>query len=110
MAINFDNLDLDAIRGEAENKHKNLVVEGVVFRGLIHMPKDERAEFRELVSEFRDYDGNDKDAETFYTKVLTLVAADKERATDLLAKIGSDLAVLDTLVSLYFERTQVGEA
>nr|DAN88959.1 MAG TPA: tail assembly protein [Caudoviricetes sp.]DAR15437.1 MAG TPA: tail assembly protein [Caudoviricetes sp.] len=108
-AIDFENLDLDALRAEANNKYKNLVVRGVVFRGLMRVSKGERERFNELAAARRA--GEDQaDVTEFYRGMLMLVAEDKVEAEKLLDEIGEDAAVLDTLVSLYFEHTQVGEA
>ena len=106
-AIDFENLDLDALRAEANNKYKNLTVRGVVFRGLMRVSKDERERFDELAAARR---AGESRVTEFYRDVLMLVADDKAAAEALLDEIGEDAAVLDTLVSLYFERTQVGEA
>jgi hypothetical protein len=108
-AIDFENLDLDALRAEANNKYKNLTVRGVVFRGLMRVSKDERERFNELTAARREGDGQ-ADVTEFYRDILMLVAEDKAAAEALLDEIGEDAAVLDTLVTLYFERTQVGEA
>ena len=107
-SIDFEHIDLDALRAEADGKYKNLVVQGVVFRGPMRLSKDERAEFVRLLSERRE--GEVSDVTEFYRGILTLVAEDKDAATGLLNQVGDDAAVLDTLVSLYFERTQAGEA
>lgn len=108
-AIDFENLDLDALRAEANNKYKNLTVRGVVFRGLMRVSKAERERFDELAAARRAGESQ-ADVTEFYRDVLMLVAEDKAAAEALLDDIGEDAAVLDTLVSLYFERTQVGEA
>lgn len=109
-SIDFEHIDLDALRAEADGKYKNLVVQGVVFRGPMRLSKDERADFVRLLSERREAEGEVSDVVDFYRGILTLVAEDKDAATDLLGQVGDDAAVLDTLVSLYFERTQAGEA
>ena len=108
-AIDFENLDLDALRAEANNKYKNLVVRGVVFRGLMRVTKDERERFNEMMTA-RKASEEQTDVTEFYRDMLMLVAEDKPAAEALLDEIGEDAAVLDTLVTLYFERTQVGEA
>ena len=108
-AIDFENLDLDALRAEANNKYKNLVVRGVVFRGLMRVSMDERERFNEMMTA-RQVSEEQTDVTEFYRDMLMLVAGDKAAAEALLEDIGEDAAVLDTLVSLYFERTQVGEA
>ena len=108
-AIDFENLDLDALRAEANNKYKNLVVRGVVFRGLMRVTKDERERFNEMMTA-RKVSEEQTDVTDFYRDMLMLVAEDKPAAEALLDEIGEDAAVLDTLVTLYFERTQVGEA
>lgn len=105
--VDFEHLDLDAIRAEADAKYLNLMVEGVCFRSVIRMSKDERAEFSERVSARGE---DDVDIVDFYRCILTLAASDKPAAAALLDRIGDDAAVLDTLVTLYFERTQAGEA
>lgn len=107
-AIDFEHLDLDALRAEANSKYKNLVVRGVVFRGLMRVSKDERERFNELAAARRAGE-EQTDVTEFYRNMLMLVAEDKAEAENLLDEIGEDAAVLDTLVSLYFERTQVGE-
>lgn len=104
--VDFEHLDLDAIRAEADAKYLNLMVEGVCFRSVIRMSKDERAEFSERVSAR----GEEVDIVDFYRGILTLAASDKPAAAALLDRIGDDAAVLDMLVTLYFERTQAGEA
>lgn len=109
-AVDFEHLDLDALRAEANNKYKNLVVSGVEFRGLIRMSKDERAEYQRLLAARNEADEGMSDVVDFYRAMLLLTAADKVAAEGLLDNIGDDAAVLDTLVTLYFERTQVGEA
>ena len=108
-AIDFENLDLDALRAEANNKYKNLTVRGVVFRGLMRVSKADRERFNELTAA-RQAGEEQTDVTEFYRDMLMLVAEDKAEAEKLLDEIGEDAAVLDTLVSLYFERTQVGEA
>jgi hypothetical protein len=108
-AIDFENLDLDALRAEANNKYKNLVVRGVVFRGLMRVSKDERERCNEMMAA-RKLGNEQTDVTEFYRDMLMLVAEDKAEAEKLLDEIGEDAAVLDTLVALYFERTQVGEA
>lgn len=108
-AIDFENLDLDALRAEANNKYKNLVVRGVVFRGLMRVSKGERERFNEMMAA-RKVGEEQADVTEFYRDMLMLVAEDKPAAEALLDEIGEDAAVLDTLVALYFERTQVGEA
>lgn len=108
-AVDFEHLDLDALRAEANNKYKNLTVRGVVFRGLMRVTKAERERFNELTAARRDGEAQ-ADVTDFYHDMLMLVAEDKAEAEALLNEIGEDAAVLDTLVSLYFERTQVGEA
>lgn len=108
-AIDFENLDLDALRAEANNKYKNLTVRGVVFRGLMRVSKADRERFNELTAA-RQAGEAQTDVTEFYRDMLMLVAEDKAAAEALLDDIGEDAAVLDTLVSLYFERTQVGEA
>ncbi len=108
--VDFNNLDLDALRAEANNKYRNLVVSGVEFRGLIRMSKDERAEYQRLLAARNEADEGMSDIVDFYRAMLLLTAVDKVAAEDLLNNIGDDAAVLDTLVTLYFERTQVGEA
>lgn len=109
-AFDFENLDLDALRAEANKKYKNLVVSGVEFRGLIRMSKDERAEYQRLLAARNEADGGVSDIVDFYRAMLLLTAADKVAAESLLNDIGDDAAVLDTLVTAYFEYTQVGEA
>ena len=109
-AFDFENLDLDALRAEANNKYKNLVVSGVEFRGLIRMSKDERAEYQRLLAARNEADEGMSDIVDFYRAILLLTAADKVAAESLLNDIGDDAAVLDTLVTAYFEYTQVGEA
>ena len=104
--VDFEHLDLDAIRAEADAKYLNLMVEGVCFRSVIRMSKDERAEFSERVSAR----GEEVDIVDVYRGILTLAASDKPAAAALLDRIGDDAAVLDMLVTLYFERTQAGEA
>lgn len=108
-AVDFEHLDLDALRAEANNKYKNLTVRGVVFRGLMRVTKAERERFNELTAARREGESQ-ADVTDFYHDMLMLVAEDKAEAEALLNEIGEDAAVLDTLVSLYFERTQVGEA
>ena len=108
-AVDFEHLDLDALRAEANNKYKNLVVRGVVFRGLMRVTKDERERFNEMMAA-RKASEEQTDVTDFYRDMLMLVAEDKPAAEALLDEIGEDAAVLDTLVALYFERTQVGEA
>lgn len=108
-AVDFEHLDLDALRAEANAKYKNLVVRGVVFRGLMRVTKDERERFNEMMTA-RKVSEEQTDVTDFYRDMLMLVAEDKPAAEALLDEIGEDAAVLDTLVSLYFERTQVGEA
>jgi len=108
-AVDFEHLDLDALRAEANNKYKNLTVRGVVFRGLMRVSKDERERFNELTAARRAGE-EQADVTEFYRDILMLVAEDKAAAEALLDEIGEDAAVLDTLVTLYFERTQVGEA
>ena len=108
-AIDFENLDLDALRAEANNKYKNLVVRGVVFRSLMRVGKAERERFNELTAARRSGESQE-DVTDFYREMLMLVAEDKPAAEALLGEIGEDAAVLDTLVTLYFGRTQVGEA
>ena len=108
-AIDFENLDLDALRAEANNKYKNLTVRGVVFRGLMRVSKDDRKQFDDMMAARKAGEAQ-TDVTEFYRDMLMLVAEDKAEAEKLLEDIGEDAAVLDTLVSLYFERTQVGEA
>lgn len=108
-AIDFEHLDLDALRAEANNKYKNLTVRGVVFRGLMRVSKDDRKQFDDMMAA-RKAGEEQTDVTEFYRDMLMLVAEDKGEAEKLLEDIGEDAAVLDTLVSLYFERTQVGEA
>ena len=109
-AVDFEHLDLDALRAEANNKYKNLTVRGVVFRGLMRVSKDERQRFHELTRGRVAGETQGEDVTEFYRDMLMLVAEDKAAAEALLDEIGEDAAVLDTLVTLYFERTQVGEA
>jgi len=104
MTVNFDNLDLDALRSEAEGKYKDLVVQGVVFRGPMRMEKAERKEFSRLLTERDAAEGDVSD------DMLMRAAADKEAATDLFNQVGDDAAVLDVMLTLYFKRTQAGEA
>lgn len=108
-AIDFEHLDLDALRAEANNKYKNLEVRGVVFRGLMRVSKADRERFNEMMTA-RKVSEEQTDVTDFYRDMLMLVAEDKPAAEALLDEIGEDAAVLDTLVALYFERTQVGEA
>ena len=110
MTVNFDNLNLDALRSEAEGKYKNLVVQGVVFRGPMRMRKDERKEFSRLLTERNAAEGEVSDVVDFYRDMLMIAAADKEAATDLFNQVGDDATVLDVMLALYFERTQAGEA
>lgn len=110
MTVNFDNLDLDALRSEAEGKYKNLVVQGVVFRGPMRMTKDERKEFSRLLTERDAAEGTVSDVVDFYRDMLMIAAADKEAATDLFNQVGDDATVLDVMLTLYFKRTQAGEA
>lgn len=109
-AVNFDNLDLDALRSEAEGKYKNLVVQGVTFRGPMRMSKDERKEFQRLLNERNAAEGELSDVVDFYRDMLTIAASDKGAAADLFDQVGDDAATLDIMLSLYFERTQAGEA
>lgn len=109
-AVNFDNLNLDALRSEAEGKYKNLIVQGVVFRGPMRMTKDERKEFSRLLTERNAAEGEVSDVVDFYRDMLMIAAADKEAATDLFDQVGDDATVLDVMLALYFERTQAGEA
>lgn len=109
-AVDFNNLDLDALRAEAENKYKNLTVRGVVFRGLMRVSKDDRKQFNDMMAARKAGESQDEDVTEFYRRMLMLVAEDKDEAEKLLDEVGEDAAVLDTLVTLYFERTQVGEA
>ena len=109
-AVDFNNLDLDALRAEAENKYKNLTVRGVVFRGLMRVSKDDRKQFNDMMAARKAGELQDEDVTEFYRRMLMLVAEDKGEAEKLLDEVGEDAAVLDTLVALYFERTQVGEA
>ena len=74
------------------------------------LSKDERAEYQRLLAARNEADEGVSDIVDFYRAMLLLTAADKVAAEDLLNNIGDDAAVLDTLVTLYFERTQVGEA
>lgn len=108
--VDFNNLDLDALRSEAEGKYKNLVVQGVVFRGPMRLSKDERKDFQRLLTERNAADGEASDVVDFYRDMLMIAATDKAAATDLFEQVGDDAAVLDTLLALYFERTQAGEA
>lgn len=110
MTVNFDNLNLDTLRSEAEGKYKNLVVQGVVFRGPMRMTKDERKEFSRLLTERNAAEGEVSDVVDFYRDMLMIAAADKEEATDLFNQVGDDATVLDVMLALYFERTQAGEA
>lgn len=110
MTVNFDNLDLDALRSEAEGKYKDLIVQGVVFRGPMRMEKAERKEFSRLLTERDAAEGDVSDVVDFYRDMLMIAAADKEAATDLFNQIGDDAAVLDVMLTLYFKRTQAGEA
>jgi hypothetical protein len=110
MTVNFDNLDLDALRSEAEGKYKDLVVQGVVFRGPMRMEKAERKEFSRLLTERDAAEGDVSDVVDFYRDMLMIAAADKEAATDLFNQVGDDAAVLDVMLTLYFKRTQAGEA
>lgn len=105
-AIDFEHLDLDTIRAEAGAKYKNLIVQGVTFRGVLRLTKAERLEFRNILKKLDEAE----DVVDIYKELLTLVASDKDAVKSLLDQIEDDGAVLDTLVSLYFERTQVGEA
>ena len=109
-AVNFDNLDLDALRSEAEGKYKDLNVQGVVFRGPMRMTKDERKEFSRLLTERNAAEGEVSDVVDFYRDMLMIAAADKEAATDLFNQVGDDATVLDVMLAFYFERTQAGEA
>ena len=110
MTVNFDNLNLDTLRSEAEGKYKNLVVQGVVFRGPMRMTKDERKEFSRLLTERNAAEGEVSDVVDFYRDMLMIAAVDKEAATDLFNQVGDDATVLDVMLALYFERTQAGEA
>ena len=101
---------MDTLRSEAEGKYKNLVVQGVVFRGPMRMSKDERKDFQRLLTERNAADGEVSDVVDFYRDMLMIAASDKAAATDLFEQVGDDAAVLDTMLSLYFERTQAGEA
>lgn len=109
-AVNFDNLNLDTLRSEAEGKYKNLIVQDVVFRGPMRMTKDERKEFSRLLTERNAAEGEVSDVVDFYRDMLMIAAADKEAATDLFNQVGDDAAVLDVMLALYFEHTQAGEA
>lgn len=109
-AVNFDNLSLDTLRSEAEGKYKNLIVQGVTFRGPMRMTKDERKEFSRLLTERNAAEGEVSDVVDFYRDMLMIAAADKEAATDLFNQVGDDATVLDVMLALYFERTQAGEA
>lgn len=109
-AVNFDNLNLDTLRSEAEGKYKNLIVQGVTFRGPMRMTKDERKEFSRLLTERNAAEGEVSDVVDFYRDMLMIAAADKEAATDLFNQVGDDATVLDVMLALYFERTQAGEA
>lgn len=110
MTVNFDNLDLDTLRSEAEGKYKDLVVQGVVFRGPMRMTKAERKEFQRLLTERDAAEGELSDVVDFYRDMLMIAAADKEAATDLFNQVGDDATVLDVMLTLYFKRTQAGEA
>lgn len=110
MTVNFDNLDLDALRSEAEGKYKDLIVQGVAFRGPMRMEKAERKEFSRLLTERDAAEGDVSDVVDFYRDMLMIAAADKEAATDLFNQVGDDAAVLDVMLTLYFKRTQAGEA
>jgi hypothetical protein len=110
MTVNFDNLDLDTLRSEAEGKYKDLVVQGVVFRGPMRMTKAERKEFQRLLTERDAGEGELSDVVDFYRDMLMIAAADKEAATDLFNQVGDDATVLDVMLTLYFKRTQAGEA
>lgn len=109
-AVNFDDLNLDTLRSEAEGKYKNLIVQGVTFRGPMRMTKDERKEFSRLLTERNAAEGEVSDVVDFYRDMLMIAAADKEAATDLFNQVGDDATVLDVMLALYFERTQAGEA
>lgn len=110
MTVNFDNLDLDTLRSEAEGKYKDLVVQGVVFRGPMRMTKAERKEFQRLLTERDAGEGELSDVVDFYRDMLMIAAADKEAATDLFNQVGDDATVLDVMLTFYFKRTQAGEA
>lgn len=109
-SIDFEHIDLDALRAEADGKYKNLIVQGVTFRGPMRLSKDERKDFQRLLTERNAADGEVSDVVDFYRDMLMIAAADKVAATDLFDQVGDDAAVLDTLLGLYFERTQAGEA
>lgn len=129
-----NDISLDDLIAEANDRYRNFVVDGVEFLNAMQMSSKERHEFQTALQKFRvavastsreeDVDEEDVDvlepveveedfeAEVVQTMrdVLVAAAKDKARAKVLLDKVGDRMAVMNTLFTRYFKVTQVGEA
>lgn len=108
---------LDSIREAAEAKYGSTDIpfaEGKVVR-LLNPLRLEKSKRRALMS-IQDRLDSDKDEdkdvdqEEVLIDAIHLVADDDQMATDFLAEIGNDLAVLAEVFSIYTKESQAGEA
>ena len=103
-------VSLDDMRALVDKKYPVMVIDGVEFRPLLRLPEGERRKVEEFIAKGRENSMFEKEIHSSCTKLLTMLASDKEAAKGLLAAVGDDDALLLELVNHYFEVTQVGEA
>lgn len=135
MSTIENTLTLDDLLEEAGRKYPNLTVDGVVFRNILQMPLNERAEYRALQREVFGRDEEESETEAAQAaaeivekidlekanreevelldglkRLLILVASDHDAARGLFDRVGDNPAVIQTLFSKWIGGAQVGEA
>lgn len=101
-------ITLDLVREEARRRNPDLVVDGVVFRNGLRIPREERKKFVSVLK--RDDDDGDADIASVLYEALLIVAADAEEAEVLLEDVKDDASFMTSLFSMYQDETALGEA
>jgi len=119
-------ITLDELRGEVDKKYGDLEVDDVVLRPALRLPKDKRkkatALLREVQKTVDEAESSDADADGADAAIdraedaarkamedlVVTVATDAVAARKMVAKL--DTAELLTLIEMYVETTQPGEA
>lgn len=135
MSTIQNTLTLDDLLEEAGRKYPNLTVDGVVFRNILQMPSNERAEYRALQRGVFGHDDGQSEVEAVQSaaeavekidiekinqqeiemldglmSLLVFVASDRVAAEQLFDRVGDNPAVIQTLFSKWIGGAQVGEA
>lgn len=110
---------LENLRAESRKRYADYPVEidadtTVVLRAPLRLSTEERQRVRELQRDMKELQDDSDNAEAEVVEVLRemirLVSDDTTKADRLIAAVGDDLALLQTIFADYSERAQPGEA